>query len=83
MCELTEALDVSQPKVSRHLATLRESGLLETERHGQWVYYYLSPGLPGWLLRVLQETAQANAALTDAPLTRLQAMADRPEATCP
>ncbi|MFC4259828.1 metalloregulator ArsR/SmtB family transcription factor [Marinobacter lacisalsi] len=83
VCELTEAFDVSQPKVSRHLATLRDVGLVETERHGQWVYYYLNPGLPDWVRRVLQETAQANEALIKDPLTRLKAMADRPEVPCP
>ncbi|SET58244.1 ArsR family transcriptional regulator [Marinobacter segnicrescens] len=83
VCELTEALDVSQPKVSRHLATLRDTGLVETERHGQWVYYYLSPHLPGWLVRVLDETASANQALIQTPQARLQAMANRPEVSCP
>src|SRR5680860_1416348 len=42
VCELTEAFGVAQPKVSRHLATLRDAGLVETERRGQWVYYYLT-----------------------------------------
>ena len=79
VCELTEAFEVSQPKVSRHLATLRDTGLLDTERHGQWVYYYLNPALPEWLRRVLEETAIHNAQLIDAPLTRLESMADRPE----
>jgi ArsR family transcriptional regulator len=63
VCELTEALDISQPKASRHLATLRGAGLLEAERHGQWVYYSLNPRLPHWLLRVLDETAEGNPAL--------------------
>ena len=63
VCELTTALDAPQPKVSRHLASLREAGLLETERRGQWVYYYLSPHLPDWMVRVLEETAVNNPAL--------------------
>ncbi len=83
VCELTEALDVSQPKVSRHLASLRDAGLVETERHGQWVYYYLSPQLPGWLRRVIDETASANESLIHTPQARLQAMANRPEVSCP
>ncbi|SFR81189.1 transcriptional regulator, ArsR family [Marinobacter daqiaonensis] len=83
VCELTEALDVSQPKVSRHLATFREIGLLETERQGQWVYYYLNPRLPGWLTQVLTETAAGNATLIDTPLARLRAMVDRPGVPCP
>lgn len=83
VCELTEAFEVSQPKVSRHLASLRDAGLLETERRGQWVYYYLNPGLPEWVARVLNETALNNAALIEQPLARLQAMADRPVVPCP
>lgn len=83
VCELTEAFDVSQPKVSRHLASLRDAGLLETERRGQWVYYSLDPHLPDWVLRVLDETAHNNAELIGPPLARLQAMADRPVAQCP
>ena len=40
--QLTEALDESQPKVSRHLAQLRQSGVLTDTREGQWVYYQVS-----------------------------------------
>ncbi|MGO3295967.1 MAG: metalloregulator ArsR/SmtB family transcription factor, partial [Marinobacter sp.] len=83
VCELTEAFDVSQPKVSRHLAILRDLGLVETERRGQWVYYYLNPRLPAWVSRVLDETAQNNEALIEQPLAQLQAMAERPVVQCP
>lgn len=76
--ELTMALDVSQPKVSRHLATLKEAGLLETERQGQWAYYYLHPQLPEWLTRVLAETSDSNTKLIEKEKSRLQAMPDRP-----
>lgn len=83
VCELTEAFDVSQPKVSRHLAILRDLGLVETERRGQWVYYYLNPRLPAWVSRVLDETAQNNEALIEQPLAQLQAMTERPVVQCP
>ncbi|WP_417544854.1 metalloregulator ArsR/SmtB family transcription factor [Marinobacter sp.] len=83
VCELTEAFEVSQPKVSRHLAILRDLGLVETERRGQWVYYYLNPRLPAWVSRVLEETAQNNGALIETPLAQLQAMAERPGEQCP
>jgi len=83
VCELTEAFAVSQPKVSRHLATLRDVGLVETERRGQWVYYYLNPRLPAWVSRILDETAQKNEALIEQPLAQLQAMAERPVVQCP
>lgn len=42
VCHLEEALRLSQPKVSRHLATLRSSGVVEHRRDGTWVYYRLS-----------------------------------------
>lgn len=35
----TEALRESQPKVSRHLAYLRNAGVVQTRRHGKWIYY--------------------------------------------
>ena len=82
VCELTEAFGAPQPKVSRHLATLRDVGLLATERRGQWIYYSLSPGIPQWLARVLDETASHNEQLIESPLARLLAMADRPAVQC-
>jgi ArsR family transcriptional regulator len=41
VCHLEEALRLSQPKVSRHLATLRAAGVVEDRREGTWVYYHL------------------------------------------
>jgi DNA-binding transcriptional ArsR family regulator len=55
VCELTRVLGVSQPKISRHLATLRESGLVSDRRVGVWVYYRLRRDLPGWVQRILEE----------------------------
>ncbi|MFV8569758.1 ArsR/SmtB family transcription factor [Marinobacter sp. SBS5] len=82
VCELTEAFEVSQPKVSRHLAILRDSGLVATERRGQWVYYSINPSLPMWVLRVLDETVAHNEALIHLPLTKLSALAERPASRC-
>ena len=41
VCHLEEALQLSQPKVSRHLATLRAADVVEDRRDGTWVYYRL------------------------------------------
>jgi ArsR family transcriptional regulator len=41
VCDIHESLRVPQPKVSRHLAYLRRTGLVETRRDGLWVYYRL------------------------------------------
>ncbi|MCU4390836.1 metalloregulator ArsR/SmtB family transcription factor [Acinetobacter courvalinii] len=53
VCELTEQLELSQPKISRHLALLRNLSILLDERKGQWVYYSLNPDLPEWAMSVL------------------------------
>ncbi|WOE31501.1 MULTISPECIES: metalloregulator ArsR/SmtB family transcription factor [unclassified Acinetobacter] len=53
VCDLTEKLQLSQPKISRHLALLRALGLLRDRRQGQWVYYSLNPNLPTCYLDIL------------------------------
>ncbi len=55
VCELTSILKESQPKVSRHLALLRESGLLLDRRDGKWIYYRLSPHMPAWAAAVIEQ----------------------------
>lgn len=46
---LTETLGESQPKISRHLALMRENGVVETRRDGKHIYYsiaeYSSPAI--------------------------------------
>ncbi len=65
VCELTKKLALSQPKISRHLALLRSSGLLVDRRQGQWVYYRLHPELEAWCHSILDTllTAEQNQAL--------------------
>ena len=41
VCHLQEALGLSQPAVSRHLAVLRAADVVEDRRKGSWVYYRL------------------------------------------
>ncbi|EPA9110728.1 MAG: metalloregulator ArsR/SmtB family transcription factor [Serratia liquefaciens] len=55
VCELVSALEESQPKVSRHLAMLRESGLLIDRREGKWIYYRLSPHIPAWAAAIIEQ----------------------------
>ncbi|MCO6057819.1 metalloregulator ArsR/SmtB family transcription factor [Pseudomonas sp. MOB-449] len=79
VCELTCALDESQPKVSRHLAQLRTGGLLADRRQGQWVYYRLHPDLPNWVHGVLATVLEANSHWLGADSQRLDSMGNRPE----
>ncbi|ATX62670.1 transcriptional regulator [Yersinia hibernica] len=55
VCELCMALNESQPKISRHLAMLRESGLLLDRKQGKWVHYRLSPHIPAWAAQVIEQ----------------------------
>ena len=43
VCHFQEALGLSQPNISRHLAVLRAAGIVEDRRKGSWVYYRLLP----------------------------------------
>ncbi|MBK8209232.1 MAG: metalloregulator ArsR/SmtB family transcription factor [Rhodospirillales bacterium] len=58
VCELTAALDVSQPKMSRHLAALRALGLVDDARIANRVFYRLHPELPQWARDVLERLAE-------------------------
>jgi ArsR family transcriptional regulator, arsenate/arsenite/antimonite-responsive transcriptional repressor len=43
VCEISGTFDVSQPTISHHLKLLRSAGLLDCERRGTWVYYWVIP----------------------------------------
>lgn len=64
VCELTQSLELAQPKISRHLAVLRESGLLQDRKAGLWVYYRLHPALPQWASATLNNLYSGSKAET-------------------
>ncbi|WP_395111185.1 ArsR/SmtB family transcription factor [Actinomadura sp. SCN-SB] len=43
VCELTGAFAVTAPTISHHLKVLRQAGLIDSERRGTWVYYWIVP----------------------------------------
>ena len=45
VCDLTPAFDLSGPTISHHLRTLREAGLVDSERRATWVYYRARAGV--------------------------------------
>ncbi len=84
VCELTHALDEIQPKISRHLALLREAGVVLDRRQGQWIYYRLNPMLPAWARAVLSATidgVEQQIPFRD-DLGALAGMANRPGGAC-
>ena len=84
VCELTESLGLSQPKISRHLAQLREAGAVQSRRAGHWVHYRLHEDLPAWAMKIIQGM-QAGTTSREPYCSDLQAlknMSNRPSAAC-
>jgi ArsR family transcriptional regulator len=80
VCELMAALDESsQPKISRHLAQLRTSGLLLDRKQKQWVYYRINPALPAWCKQVISLSRAENQSFLLPHIAKLQLMGDRPQ----
>jgi ArsR family transcriptional regulator len=59
VCELTPAFDLSQPTISHHLKLLRQAGLIDCERRGTWVYYWVLPSALDRLAVFLRTPATA------------------------
>jgi ArsR family transcriptional regulator len=59
VCHLEQALGLSQPNISRHLAILRMSGVAEARRDASWVYYRLLPQEDADCERLLQTLVQS------------------------
>ena len=82
VCEFVAALREVQPKVSRHLALLRDAGWLTARREGTWMHYRLRE-LPDWA-RTLVDALVAGgvpAAELRGAQARLQSYAGRPART--
>lgn len=83
VCELSYALNLAQPKISRHLATLKAAKILQYRREGLWIFYNLHSELPFWFKQVLQETVAGIQELS--PFCRdkenLALMPNRPPST--
>lgn len=58
VCEISQIIGSIQPKISRHLALMRTSGLVSDKRSGQWVYYSLHPSLPDWAKKIITTTVE-------------------------
>ena len=53
VCEITDAFDLTGPTISYHLRQLREADLVDCERRGTWVYYWIVPATLALLSRFL------------------------------
>jgi len=59
VCRLVGGLAEPQPKISRHLALMRQARLLRSRRDRTWIIYALDPQVPAWAVRVIQQLAEA------------------------
>lgn len=53
VCDLAAPFDLTMPTISHHLKVLREAGLVDCQRRGTWVYYWLVPEALARLASVL------------------------------
>ena len=53
VCDITEAIGLSQPTISFHLKKLVASGLLSREKRATWAYYSLNPAALDQLTNVV------------------------------
>lgn len=83
VCELTHALGIIQPVVSRHLAVLREAQIVVDRREGVWIHYRINERLPQWVREILQSTADglAGSEPFKSDLAALRDMPNRPGAS--
>jgi ArsR family transcriptional regulator, arsenate/arsenite/antimonite-responsive transcriptional repressor len=56
VCFFTEVLNESQPKISRHLAYLRNAGIVEARRDGKWMHYRIVEPENPFAAQVLRDT---------------------------
>jgi ArsR family transcriptional regulator len=63
VCELMETLDASQSRMSRHMKTLRQAGLVVDRRDAQWVRYRRNPDLAPEFAAVIDAVLAAEGKL--------------------
>jgi ArsR family transcriptional regulator len=84
VCELTFALNEIQPKVSRHLALMRDAGIVESRREGTWIHYRINPSLPEWSKELIGHVSVQLKGLSPyrEDKKQLMQMSNRPERNC-
>jgi ArsR family transcriptional regulator len=75
VCYFVELLGEAQPKISRHLAYLRRSGLVATRREGKWMHYRLVKPADARQSRILDALLESFA--DDRQMQRDRAALDR------
>ena len=58
VCDITGSFDLDQSTISHHLRLLREAGIIDSVRHGVWVYYFLRQGAFTPIQQLLKQLEQ-------------------------
>lgn len=84
VCEYTQVMGLSQPKISRHLAQLRKYGLLNDRKEGKWVFYSIATDIPSWKIESIALCVASNALYIKPLQKKLSQWGDRPnrQRTC-
>ena len=67
VCDLTDALDAAQSRLSFHLKTLKDAGLVTDRKEGRWVYYALNADAIDGLAEFVMELRPKRSGLRLAP----------------
>jgi ArsR family transcriptional regulator len=59
VCDLTDALDAAQSRLSFHLKVLKDAGLVTDRREGRWMYYTLNAEALAELGELVESMASA------------------------
>lgn len=57
VCDLTDALDAAQSRLSFHLKVLKDAGLVTDRREGRWMYYTLNRETLGEIAQLVESLA--------------------------
>jgi len=80
VCELVTALGEVQPKISRHLAVLRDAGIVTVRKDARWVHHTIAPDLEKWAKDAVKAAVAGISAepIHQKDCTRLKKMTGRP-----
>lgn len=62
VCDIESQFDLKQPTISHHLKILRKAQIIESQRQGSWLYYYIRPDAMDTLRSLLSEWTEQVAA---------------------
>lgn len=85
VCELVEVLNMSQPRISRHLNILKQTELLHNWREGKWIHCSIKKELPNYcktLLNGVKKGLSQNK-LGKIDLQKLKKVQRKPGKSCP